>query len=405
MPRIRPFAGLLYDQRRAGPLDRLTAPPYDLIDERERERLYRSSPYNAVRLIRGRNRAGDRAGSNRQTRAAYMLSAWRRDGILVPTEPSVYLYEFEFHLGGAHRRVRGVVAEVELVPLGAGVIPHERTMQGPLRDRTALLGAVRANLSCVHFVYGAQTGAPEREGAGAAVRADFDEVAALPPTADAIDDDGTRHRLWVRADGGRVAERLSGVPLMIADGHHRYAAALAHREEMRRVAGSGPWDAVMGLLVDASAEDPPVLPIHRVLKPHTARDADEAAARSGERVRDLEEVLRSLTDDPPVAGVASIEAGEVVHRIVALDGGRPAVRALHDGPLRGLRADALRYVSDAASAEQMVRSGRAAAAFFLPPTRIDAVLDVLDAGGTLPQKSTYFWPKPRTGMVIRPFDP
>jgi uncharacterized protein (DUF1015 family) len=276
-------------------------------------------------------------------------------------------------------------------------------MPGPLRDRRTLLRAVRANLSCVHFVYGAKAGTPDHGGAGAAVRAAFEQAESGPATAEATDDEGTRHRLWVCTDAADICVSLSDAPLMIADGHHRYAAALAHRDGMRKTSGSGPWDAVMGLLVDASTEDPPVLPIHRVVQPG-AFDAHRTGALRGERVKDLEEVLRSLTDDPATAGVAAIESGEVVHRVVPLDGPRPAVRALHDGPLRGFDADRLRYVSDAASAEQMVRSGHADAAFFLPPTRIDAVRSVLDAGGTLPEKSTYFWPKPRTGMVIRPFD-
>jgi hypothetical protein len=141
-----------------------------------------------------------------------------------------------------------------------------------------------------------------------------------------------------------------------------------------------------------------------VAREHTAT-ANAAAGLPGERVRDLEEILRSLTDAPPTVGVLSDVSGELVHRIVALDGAGPAVRALHDGPLRDLDPTEVGYVSDAATAEQMVSTGRAAAAFFLPHTRIEAVRSVLDAGGTLPQKSTYFWPKPRTGMVIRPFDP
>ena len=406
MPRIRPFVGLLYDPDLAGPLDRLTAPPYDLIDAHEREHLYELSPHNAVRLIRGRDRPGDDGRSNSRTRAAATLAEWRRDGILVPTTPAIFLYEFQFHLGGTRRRVRGVVADVELEPVGqGGVIPHERTMPGPLRDRTALVGAVRANLSCVHFVYGGGADPLERrhERTDSAVRAAFHGVEAETPAAESVDDDGTRHRLWIRPGSERICEELSRVQLMIADGHHRYAAAVANRDEMRRMAGPGPWDGVMGLLVDASTEDPPILPIHRVVKAGDGA-TDLLDLASGERVRDLEEVLRSLTDSPPTTGVVSLESGEPIHRILSLDGPPPAVRALHDGPLRDIGHDRLRYVSDAPTAEQTVRSRRAAAAFFLPPTHIHAVRGALDAGGTLPEKSTYFWPKPRTGIVIRPFD-
>jgi uncharacterized protein (DUF1015 family) len=392
VPRIRPFAGLLYDPLRAGPLERLTAPPYDVITDHERDQLGRLSPYNVVRLIRGVDLAGDDERSNRHTRAAATLAEWRSDGVLVPTAPAVFVYEFDFHLGGVRRAIRAVVGEVALEPLGASVVPHERTMPGPLRDRTSLLRAVRANLSCLYLVY-------EPRGDMSAVRRLIEDAVMRAPVAQAFDEDGTRHRLWIRTDAGAACAALSRTTLMIADGHHRYAAALAFQAEMRQASGHGPWDAVMGLMVDAESEDPPVLPIHRVLK------AGTPPAPDGRRVRDLEEVLRSVADDPPTVGVATIEDGDLVHRIVALDGGRPAVRALHHGPLEGVEHEGLAYVPDPVAAEQMVRSRTARSAFFLPPTRIAAVRSVLVSGATLPEKSTYFWPKPRTGMVIRPLEP
>jgi uncharacterized protein (DUF1015 family) len=407
VPRIRPFAGLLYAPERAGPLDLLTAPPYDVISRHEQRRLHSASPFNVVRLIRGEDLPGDDERTSSHSRAAQLLGEWRRSGILVPSTPAVFPYEFRFRHQGAERTVQGIVAQVELEAFGRDVLAHERTMPGPTLDRLALLRAVRANLSPVHAVYASGERNGRRARGMAAVRNVLEATDGKAPAAEATDDEGTRHRIWIHPDADAVCAALSGVQLMIADGHHRYAVAWTVRQEMRASSGPGPWDSLMMLLVDATAEDPPVLPIHRALLPDRRRGESPSSrwhAQAGERVRDLEEVLRTVTDDPPIAGLASFESAELRHRVLSLENAPPAVRALHDGPLRDVRPGRLRYLHDAVAAEQMVRAGRAEAAFFLPPTSIGVVRNVIAAGDTLPEKSTYFWPKPRTGLVIRPFD-
>jgi hypothetical protein len=150
------------------------------------------------------------------------------------------------------------------------------------------------------------------------------------------------------------------------------------------------------LLVDAETEDPPVLPIHRIVL-----DGAPVTA-NGRRVRDLAEVLAALDDDELVYGSATREGSAVVHRVGRLEGSPPTVCALHERLLGDAR---LRYMYDAAAAEETVRLGESGAVFFLPPTHVRRIRDVIERGGTLPEKSTYFWPKPRTGMVIRPLDP
>jgi hypothetical protein len=148
----------------------------------------------------------------------------------------------------------------------------------------------------------------------------------------------------------------------------------------------------MMLVVDAASQDPPVLPIHRVV-------LDGNAPLEGTPVRDLAEVLASLSDDDLTYGTAAREPDGITHRVAALKGDPPTVWALHEQVLRDAR---LRFVPDAAVAEDLVRSGQAQAAYFLPPTRVDRIRSVIERGERLPQKSTYFWPKPRTGVVIRP---
>ena len=150
---------------------------------------------------------------------------------------------------------------------------------------------------------------------------------------------------------------------------------------------------MMMLVVDSASEDPPVLPIHRVL-------VDGHVAADGSAVRDLAEVLALIRDDDLTFGMASRENGGVVHRVGSLRGAPPTVCALHDQVLGGSR---VAFQPDAAAAEAAVLRGDAQTAFFLPPTRVERIRSVIERGERLPQKSTYFWPKPRTGMVIRPF--
>ena len=390
MPHVRPFYGLLYDPPVSGPLESLTAPPYDAISPLDQDRYYRASPNNVIRLILGRDEVGDRDPGDKYSRAGSLLRSWREVGILTRTSsPSIFPYEMRFHLQGRERRVRGVIGEVALEPWGGSILPHERTMPGPVADRLSLMRSVEANLSPVYGIFSGPSG----------------EMAALlggltqgPADREATDEEGTLHRLWVTQNGADVvAEALSRDRLLIADGHHRYTVALAYRDEMRTRLGPGPWDAIMMLLVDAGIEDPPVLPIHRVLLAGSPPPPPH-----GRRVRDLAEVLATVCDDTLVYGSIRPEGGEVVHLIDQLEGSAPTVCALHAQLLRGFQGE-IRFVADAVAAEESVRTGVASVAYVLPPTKVERVRSVIAMGERLPQKSTFFWPKPRTGMVIRPF--
>jgi uncharacterized protein (DUF1015 family) len=387
VPKVSPFTGLLFDAERAGPLELVTAPPYDMITTDEERRFHAASPHNVVRLILGRvDGAGDHA--HQYTKAPEFLRRWRDEGVLVETTgPSWFPYEMTFHFQGRARRVRGVVCAVEIEPWGGAIVPHERTLVAPVEDRLRLLRSVRANLSPVYGVVA---------GPVPALGHILDEAAEGPPDRWLVDEEGVDHRMWVvdAGRGGALASALAGERLMIADGHHRYTTALTYREEMRIQHGPGPWDLMMMLVVDGGSEDPPVLPIHRVV-----RAGRIGGAVDGRMVRDLAEVLATVRDEDLTVGMAERLDGEVVHRVTRLHGTPPTVCALHGEVLGGAE---LRFTPDAVAAEEAVRTGNARAAFFLPPTRVEAVRGVIERGERLPEKSTYFWPKPRTGMVIRP---
>ena len=385
---------MLYDPEVVGSLDSVTAPPYDAISPIDQDRYHRASPHNVIRLILGRSESGDDAASNQYTRAASHLRTWREQGVLRPTDaPSLFPYELRFHHAGVERTVRGVIAEVGLEPWGGSILGHERTMPGPIDDRLKLLRGVPANLSPVYAMFG---------GPSTEVSSFLERSMSGAPAREVTDETGTRHRMWVASEGVEAfTGALRAETLLIADGHHRYTVALAYREEMRVRYGPGPWDSMMMLLVDGATEDPPVLPIHRLVT-GGSRALPEAVA-SGERVRDMAEVLATLDDDDLTYGFVAMEEGEPIHTVGRVEGSPPTVCALHERILDPAGLD-LRFVPDAVAVERAVISREAEAAFLLPPTTVDRVRRVIQQHGVLPQKSTYFWPKPRTGMVLRPME-
>lgn len=381
MPKIAPFVALRYDPAVAGPLDALVAPPYDVVAPEEEARLLARSPYNVVRLEGSTVECGD---LDHRT-AAELLRSWRADGVLVETEPSLFAYEMTYTFGGVARTTRGVLAALEIEPWGGSVLPHEGISRRPLGERLGRLRTVRANLSPIHIVLTE----PVPRFAAALERA-----AGEPPSAEIVDDAGVRHRIWPFVMPREVGEELDARTCMIADGHHRYTTALAYRDEMRAAEGSGPWDHVLAFVADADAS--PVLPFHRVVVAGEVPEPHEKTAS-------LATTLGLLDDDTPRVGVIrAAGGGAVTYGTVDLAAPPPAVEALEG--LLPQEEEAVRYVADPEEADASVRSGAAAGAWLLPPTTAERVRAAVDAGRRLPRKSTYFWPKPRTGFVLRPFD-
>ncbi|HLB61750.1 MAG TPA: DUF1015 domain-containing protein [Actinomycetota bacterium] len=386
MPRISPFVGLLFDPARVGSLERVTTPPYDIVTPEERRAFLEASPYNVIRL----DLSGDAPGADKYMGAAGVLRGWRDERALAPTpEPVYFPYEMRFSLDGRTRQVRGFVCRVELEPWGGSVVPHERTMAGPIEDRLQLLRATRANLSCVYAIH---------PGPVDELRSALEDATSAEPPYRSVDGSGVEHRMWVVPGDHLPAGVLADRSLLIADGHHRYATALRFREEMRESRGAGPWDHVMMLVVDEAGEDPPVFPYHRLVQ-------EEMSSPEGTPVNDLDELLTRLDDDALVYGIVTRNDAGVSHRIATLPGPPPTVRALHERILDGRVSEAaLRFTRDPREAERIVSDGGATTAFLLPPTSAERIRKVVDRGETLPQKSTFFWPKPLTGMVIRPLD-
>jgi uncharacterized protein (DUF1015 family) len=390
MPRVFPFVALTFD-RAAGSLDRLTAPPYDVISGPGRRAVADASPHNIVHVDLAEGEDDPTVPGSRYTRAAELLRAWRMEGVLKATEaPTYFAYEMRFEFAAEERRIRGVLCAMELELWGGGVLPHEETMPGPVQDRLQLLRATRTHLSPV---YGTIAG-PCRPLARL-----LDDVTRRAAAFDVTDDEDVRHRMWPLDGRIEIDTWVAGEPLLIADGHHRYTTALAYRDERRAAAGPGPWDRILTLLVDAGTQEVPVLPYHRV-----QLEGDTAPGRRP--VADLDAMLDALDDAAGRYGTATpTPDGAVRYAVDELRGGPPAVRSLHREVLDGRSpGDAIRFTHVAADADAAVRRGDARAAYFLPATTPERIRAVVERGDRLPRKSTFFWPKPRSGMALMPLD-
>lgn len=399
---VRPFRALRYAAP-AGDMADLVAPPYDVISPDEREYLHRRSPYNAVRL---------ELPDPPYEAVARILADWTAMGVLArDARPGLAAWTQRFTLDGRTAERRTLLATVRLAPYADRVVrPHERTHRGPKEDRLRLYRAVRTHISPVFGLY------PDREAAvwdAAAVTGEPDAVLAS-------DGGAVEHRLWWIDDPARTAAVTAAMAdrwILIADGHHRYETALAYQAEQR--AGGGPaadqpFDHVlMGL---TSLDDPGlvVLPTHRVL---TRFPADGGSRMRTTPVGDLEALLAALADASPDEAAVGLVRPEGMALLTAAPGpdAGPAERLdvavlEREVLVPDLGADqaaltargVLSYVKDAREAAGLVASGRAAAAFVLRPIPTSAVAAVSEAGETMPQKSTYFFPKLLTGIAFHP---
>ena len=424
---VSPFRALRFASRLRQNLDLLVAPPYDVIAPRERERLASRHPNNVVHLDLPRADPGD----DPYRTAERLLQKWIQEGILVRDDrPAFYACEQRYGSPGVGPCVRrGLFARLRLEPYEAGVvIPHERTFEKPRADRQRLLAATRTHLSAVFLLH------PDPGGEVARMLA---EASAPGPAEEARDDEGTVSRL-VRIEADEkvafVRERLRECWALIADGHHRYESALAYREECR---ATGRDDSGHLLAFLCSLEDPglKIVPIHRLLHSLPAFDAERFRERLAPTFRltrvEGEEALRSQVRErsgrPGIFGL--IVPKESAFWLAewregaGLDG--PALAAVPE-PLRVLdvillhalvlqevlgitpeaqsRQTNLDYVKEERELFERVRRGGVDVGVLMNATRIQQVVEVTRRGLRLPPKSTYFFPKVLSGLVLDPLD-
>ncbi|MCX7919173.1 MAG: DUF1015 domain-containing protein [bacterium] len=426
MATILPFRGYQYNRNKVGNIQELVTPLYDLISTAEQEQLYQVSEYNMIRLNLGKQFQSDTAENNRYTRSAATLQAWINEQILIPSpEPSLYIYTIQ--LAGNPVPLIGFMGLVELAEFDQKeVLPHENTLRAPVEDRVNLTRACHSYFDPIFGLF---------QGNHGHVRSILERwMNDHTPEISIWDANAAMHKLWTLDDQHviqQIVESLKPNPILIADGHHRYTAALQYRRERKQAnpnhTGKEPYNYTLMLLADL--EDPGILilPTHRLIK----NLAEEKLARipaifsedfsineipclTGNRREMLEHVISKMKEarnqNQVVFGLytggdkcywltykGQTPEGEIdVHIFNA----KILNQALGISQNDVFSGDYLRYTKDIAYALQSVDSGKVQLAFFLNPVTIEQVKQIVLRGDKMPQKSTYFIPKPMTGLVI-----
>lgn len=394
MPRFEPFCGIRYDTTRVDLADVL-APPYDVISEDQRALLEARSEYNAVRVDLPR----DAAGHDRYTEARCLLDAWREIGVLVTDdEPGFYVYRMGFvDESGRARQTSGVIGALTLgQPGSTDVLPHEQTMPKPKDDRLNLQRSCVANLSAIW-------GLSLAEGLGS--------LCELPGAPDmrTTDDDGVHHRLWRITQPGivdAIAGAVASTPVLIADGHHRYETALAYQAERQAAgAGAGPWDLVMAFVVELSDAQLTVRPIHRVLRDLPAGTDLVDALSPWFEPFPVPAADLGITDrmaDAGALGLVTARGAWLLRpRMERFAGLADLDSSRLDAALADLPPHDLAYQHGTDNVISMLEKGEIDAAVLLRPATVAQIAATAHSGVRMPPKTTFFHPKPRTGLVFR----
>jgi uncharacterized protein (DUF1015 family) len=441
MAKISPFRGLVYNESKAGAIDTLVCPPYDIISPDEQQKLYRKSLYNVIRLEYGLTSPADGDEDNRYTRAAAVLEDWSRTAILQQRkDPAFYVYEMEYLTGKAAKNLRGIICLVRIEDYESGIVkPHETTLSGPKTDRLNLLRACKASFSQIFSLFSD----PQRTVANILAKV------TGKPDMEVRHSDGVIHRMWSLSDKkdiNDIIRELADKLIFIADGHHRYDTALKYRNEQRKASGKFTGDEGFNYVAMflARMEDPglTILPAHRALFNLTDFDprrfeGDLNRYFNIERIdfdkssesKDLLTILDTMAHRADHAHMFGMRVkGEQSYYLLALRNEAdmdallpdrsPAYRRLDVSILHHLIIDKLlgirmethkmglnlEYIKDAEEADKRVRDNAAEVVFFMNPTKVREVKEVAAAGERMPQKATYFYPKLLTGLVMHKID-
>ncbi len=424
MAEIKPFKGLRFNTQKAGKIEELVCPPYDIISDEQRKNYLEKNPDNIIRLELPK---GDHPYEDART----TLQTQLENGILKNDEKdSVYIYEEEFTINGLHTKFKGCIVRVKLEEFSKGIVlPHEETLSKAKQDRFNLMKATNCNFSQIYSLYMD----PEHK-----IIDRLDQLSLDNAEIELTDDENVTHRLWTVTDSEQISaicKDFADKKLYIADGHHRYETALNYRNYCHENnIGNGGENYVMMMLVDMEHPGLVVLPTHRLVRDLPQFDSEKLLGECKDyfdteeniAVNDAEKRLKELYDDGKKA--FAFYGGNAVCTILVLKDNAVLsqllpeknealrqldVTVLHTLVLEkifGIDADNmakqinLTYVKQFDEAVSAVDQKNAQCAFILNPTRVTEIRDVAAAGEKMPQKSTYFYPKLITGLVMNSLD-
>ena len=414
MAEVVPFKGVLFNVPQISKVsgEDLLAPPYDIITPQYKEELYGKSPYNIVRIDFGKELPGDNSNENKYVRARKLLDAWLKDRVLITSRtPGFYSYEISYKMHGKEQSLRGFLGLVRLEELGKGCIhPHECTHSKPKKDRLDLMRICRANISPIFSLYNS----PDRKTSSM-----LSDINKTSPYIDAKDIDGSVHRIWPIEDGKAIEiikNELQDKAIFIADGHHRYETALEYQKEMREKEGPSdsvkPYDYVLMFLANMADEGLTILPTHRLVKKLPSNALDRLSADF-----EIQQISENFDITGSIAGKRDVfglyKGGDSWYKLsykgAGIPGAAPALKdldvtILHELIFKKLdiKGD-ISYEMDVNKCINLVKENNFNAVFFLNPTQVGDVERVALASLRMPPKSTYFYPKLLTGLVLNIF--
>ena len=395
MATIAPFNGIHYDSTRS--LSELLAPPYDIIDEAEHRELARKHPHNVIHLTLG---APGRKRDYKQI--GKKLRQWIREGVMVrDEEPSFYAYCQEYVFEGHPLKFWGIVSLLKLEPFGKGrIFPHEAVMPGPVEDRLKIMEATRANLEPIMTLY-RQPSDP--------LSMLFESLEAFPPSMAASLPNKTKHRVWrlsLPRTCVRIQRALKRLPFFVADGHHRYHAAWMFHQKHRTLK-TARW--YMTLVANTEQKGLKIMPINRALECSVplGKDLPVSFSRFGRVELTGHGLGESLLR--PARGTLGFycrKAGGWILHLPPLPADAKLrdqldVVRLHEILPQTVKVTDSVFPKDPREAARRAKSAPNQLACFLPPPPSHLVLGIAFGGRILPQKSTFFLPKPQSGIILR----
>jgi len=440
MAHIRPFRMIHYSKAFESELDRLITPPYDVISPEDQDVFYENHPLNIIRLVLGKQYDKDSEADNRYTRAASKLNQWLDRGVLVGEQtPGLTIYQMDFEMPeGGRSKIDGIIALVKVDDYGPGkVLPHEKTYKGPKEDQLKLLRACRAHLTPIHALFDDEP----QEVMGA-----YNRFMSGSPLQETIDSNGTVHRVWNLQDE-EVISRIIGLvrdkSIFIADGHHRYETSRAYKEEIVAsgisIADQG-HEYVMMYLTAMSNPGLTILPAHRMIKGIEGLDVnlmlsalepyfeiEQLCSANGDRAESAQTMVERLRSFSSIGGkfgmaawkdgslrllrlkdfkvIDSVMDPEIPSSLRELD--VTILGELILGLGLGLDKNAcegkIEYAPAAIDAINKALKGEVQMSFILNPTRVEQMRAAAEVGHKLPHKSTYFYPKLSSGLVMNVF--
>jgi len=410
MPEILPFKGIIYNKDKVGDISKVVAPPYDVISPSQQDFYYKLHPYNIIRIILGKEEPGDNLEKNKYIRAKEFFREWLSQGVLIKEKiPSIYVYYQKYTVEGEVFERKGFISLMRLEDFSSGsVFPHEEVFPEPQMDRLRLLRSCNANFSAIFSLFSD----PERK---------IDSLCKEEETIFEFEDfDGINHRLSAIRDSGLIKEICSLMRekrIFIADGHHRYLTCLRFREEMKKRTGfPAGIDYTMVYFLNMDSGSVTILPVHRLIG-GLEQDELEKIARGMEeffqgkpfgRFEEKEDgtyrSFLSMIKNSNIPGMYTRKGGYflLLPKRDELFSGK-IKSAVLDNILKKIikRKINIHFTTSSFEAVEKVNKGEFQIAFFLPPTKVEEVKNVALAGKKMPPKSTYFYPKLLSGLLIR----